>query len=69
MGTGDRRLRERYAAAGAADLVQPTESDWVPASPRFVAAIAAAARPGPPPDDPELRMTFLVPVGRPCLAR
>jgi hypothetical protein len=25
VGTGDRRLRERYAAAGAAHLVQSTE--------------------------------------------
>jgi len=47
----------------------PLRATGSPASPRFVAAIAAAARPGPPPDDPELRMTFLVPVGRPCLAR
>jgi len=57
VGTGDRRLRERYAAAGAADLVQPTESDWVPGLPslrrghrRGRASRPAPRRPGTPDD-------------------
>ena len=48
----------------------PLRATGSPASARFVAAHrrGRASRPAPP-TTRELRMTFLVPVGRPCLAR
>ena len=51
VGTGDRRLRERYAAASAAHLVQSTlRATGSPTSARFVAAHrrGRASWPAPP---------------------